>query len=188
MFTLLYSDDTIVLAENERKVRAKLLKSALGLPKFCHNTPLLQALKVKKIDNLLQVQQLSLIRNALLNKSKARTFYLHMFKRRTSYTDKNLLSRCLEICNAHRVSLTRYVFDEHYASKCKRQIYAVPQDGVVLLSFFFIYLFFVNFFHVNKIHLLKKKKKKKKNSIRSLLYNYNQHSKQLVKLLLSPFQ
>ena len=139
------------------KVQAKLLKSALGLPKFCHNTPLLQALKVKKIDNLLQVQQLSLIRNALLNNSKARTFYLHMFKHRTSYTDKNLLSRCLEICNTHRVSLTRYVFDEHYASKCKRQIYAVPQDGVV-------------------------------DSIRSLLYNYNQHSKQLVKLLLSPFQ
>ena len=53
------------------KVRAKLLKSALGLPKFCHNTPLLQALKVKKIDNLLLVQQLSLIRNALLNNSKA---------------------------------------------------------------------------------------------------------------------
>ena len=26
------------------KVQAKLLKSALGLPKFCHNTPLLQAL------------------------------------------------------------------------------------------------------------------------------------------------
>ena len=91
------------------KVQAKLLKSALGLPKFCHNTPLLQALKVKKIDDLLQVQQFSLIRNALLNKSKARTFYLHMFKHGTSHTDKNLLSQYLEICNAHRVSLTRYV-------------------------------------------------------------------------------
>ena len=112
------------------KVQAKLLKSALGLPKFCHNTPLLQALKVKNIDNLLQVQ-LSLIRNALLNKSKARTFYLHMFKHGTSHTDKKLLLRYLEICNTHRVSLTRYVFDEHYASKCERQIYAVPQDGVV---------------------------------------------------------
>ena len=74
------------------KVQAKLLKSALGLPKFCHNTPLLQELKVKKIDNLLQVQQLSLLRNALLNKSKARTFYLHMFKHGTSHTDKNSLS------------------------------------------------------------------------------------------------
>ena len=70
------------------KLQAKLLKSALGLPKFCHNTPLLQALKVKKIDNLLQVQQLSLIRNALLNKSKARTFYLHMFKHYFAYRQK----------------------------------------------------------------------------------------------------
>ena len=40
------------------KVQAKLLKSPYGIPKFCHNTPLLQVLKVKKIDNILQVQQL----------------------------------------------------------------------------------------------------------------------------------
>ena len=72
---------------------------------------------MKKIDNILQVQQLSLVRNALLNKSKARTFYRHMFKYGTLHKDKNLLSRCLEICIAHRVSLTRYVFDEHYANK-----------------------------------------------------------------------
>ena len=100
--TLNFTRSSVKLKELD-KVQAKLLKSALGLPKFCHNTPLLQALKVKKIDNLLQVQQLSLIRNALLNKSKARTFYLHMFKHGTSHTDTNLLSRCLEICNAHRV-------------------------------------------------------------------------------------
>ena len=71
------------------KVQAKLLKSALGLPKCCYNTPLLPALKVKKIDNILQVQQLSLLRNALLNKSEARTFYLHMFKYGTLHKDKN---------------------------------------------------------------------------------------------------
>ena len=82
------------------KVQAKLLKSVLGLPKYCHNTPLLQALKVKKIDNILQVQQLSLLRNALLNISKARTFYLHMFKHDTLHTDRYLLSRCIEICKA----------------------------------------------------------------------------------------
>ena len=61
------------------KVQAKLPKSALGLPKLCHNTHLLQVqvLKLKKIDNLLQV--LSLIRNALLNTSRVRTFYLHNY-------------------------------------------------------------------------------------------------------------
>ena len=109
------------------KVQAKLLKSAFGLPKFCYNTPLLQAMKVKKT---LQVQQLSLLRNAPLNKSEARTFYLHKFKYGTLHKDKKLLLRCLEICKAHRVSLTRYVFDENYATKCKRQIY-VPRDGFV---------------------------------------------------------
>ena len=96
-----------------------------------YKTPLLQALKVKKIDNILQVQQISLLRNALLNKSKARTFYLHMFKYGTLHTDKNLISRCIGICNAYRVSLTRYVFDEHYANKCKRQVHDVSQGGVV---------------------------------------------------------
>ena len=37
------------------QVQAKLLKSALGLPTFCYNTPLLPALKVKKIDNMLKL-------------------------------------------------------------------------------------------------------------------------------------
>ena len=41
-----------------------------------HNIPQLQALKVKKFDNILQVQQQSLILNALLNTSKAKPFYL----------------------------------------------------------------------------------------------------------------
>ena len=51
------------------KAQAKLLKSALGLPKFCHNTPLLEALALKKVAKTLQVQQLSLLRNALINNS-----------------------------------------------------------------------------------------------------------------------
>ena len=80
------------------------------MPKFSHNTSLLQALKVKKIDNILQVQQLSLLRNAFLNESKDRTFYLHMFKRGISHTDKNLLSRCSEICKAHCVADCWHIF------------------------------------------------------------------------------
>ena len=40
------------------KAQAKLLKSALGLLKFCHSTQLLEALALKKIPKTLQVQQL----------------------------------------------------------------------------------------------------------------------------------
>ena len=138
------------------KAQAKLLKSALGLPKSCHNTPLLEALALKKIAKTLQVQQLSLLRNALFNNSKARTFYLYMIKRGTTQSDKNLITRCFNIRKTHHVSLMRYVFDERYANQCKKQIHSVPQNGVT-------------------------------DSVRTLLTNYSQHSKQILKMLLSPF-
>ena len=108
----------------------KLLKSALGLPKFCDNTPLLEALAVKRIAKLLQVQQLSLLRKAIINNSKARTFYMYMIKRGTTQSDKNLITKCFNIRKTHHVSLMRYLFDERYANQCKKQIHSVSQNGV----------------------------------------------------------
>ena len=94
------------------KAQAKLLKSALGLSKFFHNTSLLEALPLKKIATTLQVQQLSLLKNAIINNSKARTFYMYMIKRGTTQSDKNLNTRCFNIRKTHHVSLIRYVLDE----------------------------------------------------------------------------
>ena len=128
--------------------------SALGLPKFCHNTPLLEAPALKKIAKTIQVQQLSLLRNAIINNSKARTFYLYMIKRGTTQSDKNLIIRCFNIRKI--VSLMRYVFNERYANQCTKQMHSVPQNGVT-------------------------------DSVRTLLTNYSQHSKQILKMLLSPF-
>ena len=91
------------------KAQAKLLQSTLHLPKFCHNTPLLKALALKKIAKTLQVQ-LSLLRNALFNNSKARTFYMYMIKRGTTQSDKNLITRCFNIRKTHHVSLMRYMY------------------------------------------------------------------------------
>ena len=112
------------------KAQAKLLKTALGLPKFCHNTPLLEALALKKIAKALQVQQLSLLRNAIINNSKACTFYMYMIKPGTTQSDKNLITRCFNIRKTHQGSLMRYVFDDRYANQCKKQIHSVPQNGV----------------------------------------------------------
>ena len=44
---------------NNHKYQAKLIKSSLGLPKCCRNNPLLKALSIKKIERILQVQQLT---------------------------------------------------------------------------------------------------------------------------------
>ena len=138
------------------KAQAKLFKSALDLPNFCHNTPLLEALALKKIAKTLQVQQLSLLRNAIINNSKERTFYMYMNKRGTTQNDKNLITRNFNIRKTHHVSLMRYVFDERYANQCNKQLHSVPQNSVT-------------------------------DSVRTLLINYNQHSKQILKILLSLF-
>ena len=94
---------------------------------FCHNTPLLEALALKKIAKTLQAQQLSLLRNAIINNSKART---SMIKRGTTQSDKNVITRCFNIRKTHHVSLMCYVFDERYANQCKKPIHSVSQNGV----------------------------------------------------------
>ena len=49
------------------KYQAKLIKSSLGLPKCCRNTPLLKALNIKKIERILQVQQCNCLCLVLLS-------------------------------------------------------------------------------------------------------------------------
>ena len=108
------------------KYQANLIESSLGLPKCCRNTPLLKALNIKKIERILQVQQLTLMKNAMISNSKARSCYLHMMRKSHSVNNGNLFLRCNKICKSHGLSLSRYMFDEHYVKRCKTLLY----DGV----------------------------------------------------------
>ena len=92
------------------KYQAKLIKSSLGLPKCCRNTALLKALNIKKIERILQVQQVTLIKNAMTSNSKARSFYLHMMRKSHSVNNGNLFLRCNKICKSHGLSLSRYIY------------------------------------------------------------------------------
>ena len=47
------------------KTQRRLVKSALGLTKYCRNTPLLNALGIRTIRQILNNNQLSILRNAL---------------------------------------------------------------------------------------------------------------------------
>ena len=62
------------------RVQGMLIKTALGLPKNRRNSPLLAALGIEKIEQLIKRQQLSLLRNSLISNSKARTFYIGMMR------------------------------------------------------------------------------------------------------------
>ena len=124
------------------------------------NTPLLKALNIKKIERILQVQQLTLMKNAMISNSKARSFYLHMMRKSHSVNNGNLFLRCNDICKSHGLSLSRYIFDEHYVKRCtclKILLYSETCDGVA-------------------------------DTICTLLTNYNYNSKMLIKQLLSPYQ
>ena len=57
-----------------------LLKLPFGIPKNRRNSPLLAALGIEKIDQLIKRQQLTLLRNAQEGNSKARTFYMGKMK------------------------------------------------------------------------------------------------------------
>ena len=86
------------------KYQAKLIKLSLALPKCCRNTSLLKALSIQKIELVLQVEQLTLMKNAMISNSKARSFYLHMITKSHSVKNGILFLRCNDICKSHSLS------------------------------------------------------------------------------------
>ena len=141
------------------KTQGRLVKSALGLPNYCRNTPLLKALGIRTIRQVVNNTQLSIMRNALWNTSGARNFYMCMLKKYErgviTYKHNSLISRCKHICDSEYISLTRYLFDGTYAYQCKKKINTISTDGL-------------------------------SDSIKGLLCNYTSQSKHLNNLLLKP--
>ena len=91
---------------------------------------IISILCIKKIERILQVQQLTLMKNAMISNSKARSFYLHMMRKSHSVKNGNLFLGCNDICKSHGLSLSRYIFDEHYVKRCKTLLYSETCDGV----------------------------------------------------------
>ena len=42
----------------------------------------------------------------------------------------NLFLGCNDICKSHGLSLSRYIFDEHYVKSCKTLLFSETCDGV----------------------------------------------------------
>ena len=95
----------------------------------------------------------------MISNSKARSFYLHMMRKSHSVNNGSLFLRCNDICKSHGLSLSRYLFDEHYVKRCKTLLYSETCDGVA-----------------DTICTL----------LTNYMFNYN--SKMLIKLLLSSYQ
>ena len=88
------------------RVQGMLIKTVLGLPKNRRNSPLLAALGIEKIEQLIKRQQLSLLRSSLISNPEARTFYILMMRTYMYHTDNRdvsplyqMLLRCKTIGN-----------------------------------------------------------------------------------------
>ncbi len=130
----------------------------LGISKFCHNTPLLNAMKIHSIQTTIETQQMTLMKSIFNNGSRARTFYSHCMKQKStncSYQNE-LLDDISKTCQKYDISLIRYLLDDSYTLLSNRKMKVFCDDGLV-------------------------------DSIRQCLYALNDTNRTLVNLLLSPF-
>jgi hypothetical protein len=103
------------------KIQAKLLKSAIGLHTFCRHIPILNALKIHKIETSLDIWCLELLRFVFNVKSRATSFYTHLLNLHVCGSKfntrcNNLISRAGNICLKRDISFVKYIVDKQYSS------------------------------------------------------------------------
>ena len=101
------------------QIQSRSLKAALGLSKICKNTPLLQALKIHKISDLISGYTLSLLKSHFSNNSISQKIYSFLLKKHTlgAMTGHNdLIIRCNDICQNNGISVWKFVFYDNYTN------------------------------------------------------------------------
>ena len=99
------------------KQLARLLKLAIGLPKWCKHYNLINFLDTKLISTAVLTSQLSTLKSAIQGTSQVRHIYrfllskVHLF----IYT-LFLISRVKRTCNSNDISSLLYLFDDSYVA------------------------------------------------------------------------
>jgi hypothetical protein len=163
---LLYGLNTINISkrcmDDLEKAQSKLVKSAMGLHKYCRSSPLLKALQICSVEDSIDSSCLGLVKSIFHDNSRARNFYIHLIDMQLSGNlDKhcNLITRVHKICGKHNVNFMKYVFDKTYCEETRRdmkyKLYDV-NDGYA-------------------------------DSVRQLLLSYDPYDKFILNMMLSPF-
>ena len=113
-----------------KKCQTKLLKAALGLKSYCRNTPILQAMNIKRISQFIGESQRDVIKLLIRNETKELKLYSYILSLRQS--DMNIIAgRTMVQCKKDDVSMIRYLYDDTYSSQVKRQCKPVENVGLV---------------------------------------------------------
>ena len=158
---LLYGDECFHLKTkhvNElSKTQSKLLKAALGLRKHMRSTPLLAALNVPQIKNVISANGMLLLNSIIASKSRAKDFYFHILRNLDNSCQSSLAHRCLSFCRDNDIRFIKGLFDKKYLSQqCKKVKSYGPGDGLI-------------------------------DSCRQLLQNYDEYNRYMLWLLLRPY-
>ena len=116
------------------RTQARLLKTSLGLSKFCRNTNLLQAMKIQPVSVLSDIYTLDLLSAHMKNNAKGREFYsyiLSQYKSGQFSSHVSLVNRCASVCQSRNILLFKYLFLDDYAKSCKYLHKSYPiNDGI----------------------------------------------------------
>ena len=116
--------------ESLEKCQTKLLKATLDLISYCRNTPILQAMNIKRISQFIGESQRDVVKALIRNETKGLKFYSCILS--LGQSDMNSIAgRTMVQCKKDDVSMIRYLYDDIYSSQVKRQCKPVENDGLV---------------------------------------------------------
>ena len=106
------------------KIQTKLLKTGIGVHKWCRSSPNLNALKMHKIKTTLDLGTL-MARSMLCCVSRARSFYMYVMNMHNSGLLRghgDLFSRVRAICGGHNIVFMKFVFNNAIANTIKANV------------------------------------------------------------------
>ena len=122
--SLLYACETMALSSTDKrsldKIQAKLLKSIFGIGPNYRTTPLLQALYMHPISQIIDFNSACLLNNIMKTNSATRTFYFIMMKKGCK-CPKMLNNRVQDLCKVMDFNYFKVLTSENYMKYFKSQ-------------------------------------------------------------------
>ncbi len=147
-----YQGKTVM--QDVEMLQSKLLKSSLGLKRYCRNTPLLQALKIQHVCRSVEIQELILFKSMLLSSSRSHKFYQFILAchiQGAISSQRNIVSRILKTCDKHNISLAGYLCNESHLKKTKCTMKQFPACGLSDSVSFILNSSSRDMYHVNSL-------------------------------------
>ena len=109
------------------KLEARLKKRIVGIGATYRTTALLQALKVQKMCNIIDFNNVLLFRNIMNNNSAARIFNMNLLSNKIKCKG-TLFDRVQKICLARNIDINNMIFDDQYFKHIKCNMFEFVKE------------------------------------------------------------